>query len=83
MKTINHPEFPELLYYQDEDEQHEIEKRKNESLLAKVMLTLFPKATCSKCKNRMKKKWMGRRNNVLFLVCDDCHSYVETDISTD
>jgi len=86
MKTINHPDWPEQLYYLDEQETQNIEIRKKNSFLSKVRFTLFPNATCSGCGKRMKKKWMNLYQSpptLLFLVCDDCHLYVETEISTD
>ncbi|MBC2600484.1 hypothetical protein [Puniceicoccus vermicola] len=85
MKTLNHPEYPELLYYLDEKETERIEEKKS-AILSKLKFTLLPSASCSKCGKKMKKKWMGPtgfEGNILFLVCDECHLYVETEISTD
>ena len=88
MRTINHPDYPEQLYYQDDEAQARLtEKRESKPLLLRAVTTalITPKIDCTKCGKRMTKKWInqwGGAREDLILVCDHCHLFVDCEVSS-
>ncbi|MEO0509411.1 MAG: hypothetical protein AAF065_06100 [Verrucomicrobiota bacterium] len=82
-ETISHPKYPEQLYHLDESAARKLKEEKEaKSPFVQGITELFtaPRVRCSKCGKDMKKKWMnefGGSTEQLFLVCDDCHLFVD------
>jgi len=89
MRTINHPDYPEQLYYLDEIAQQRIDQEKEKkSFLRRIVSEAFttPTALCSNCGRVMTKRWMnqlGGPSEALYLVCEDCHRFVDCEVSRD
>jgi hypothetical protein len=89
MRTISHPEYPEQLYFQDEKAQERLRvERESKPLLVGAVMAAFttPKIDCTKCGKRMSKKWInqwGGAGEGLFLVCEECHLFVDCEVRSD